>query len=56
MTPIYVRVSQSAEFFGISPATAYRWVQKGYIKIRKHGRTSFLKVDEVTAFIEKGQG
>jgi predicted DNA-binding transcriptional regulator AlpA len=37
---------------GISRATFYRMVEKGDLKLRKIGSRSFVRSDELTAFID----
>lgn len=52
MKPLYVKVSESKAVFGLHPATIYRAVNRGTIRIHKVGSSSLLKVAEVEAFIE----
>ena len=51
-SPIYVRVSRAPEVFDISVATIYRLAQRGAITIHKRGGSSWIKVAEVSAYIE----
>ncbi|WP_323775991.1 helix-turn-helix domain-containing protein [Leisingera sp.] len=50
--PIYVRVRDVQEVFGLSKRTVYRLSDEGRIKIRKFGSMSLLKVEEMEALIE----
>lgn len=52
MQPIYVRMIRAPEVFDVSQATLYRWAAKGAIRIYKRGSASFLKLSEVSAYIE----
>lgn len=52
--PIYVRPARSYELFGVSRSTLYRWASAGHITIYKRGGASFVKVSEVSAYIEGG--
>ena len=52
ITPVYVRLSQSQEYFGISRDTFERREKQGRIKIRRDGGMALLKTDEVIAMIE----
>lgn len=52
ITPMYVRVCDSAKHFGFSQATAYRWASKGHIKMYKKGGMTLLKTAEVASYIE----
>lgn len=54
--PIYVRVSQAPEVFGVSTSTIYRLAQRGEITIHKRGGASFLRVSEMVDFIEGANG
>lgn len=53
--PLYVRVSQSQDVFGIHRATIYRWANKGWIRIYKRGAISLLKVAEIEALLEEAE-
>jgi excisionase family DNA binding protein len=50
--PIYVRPVRANEVFGVHRSTLYRWAEAGHIKIYKRGAASFVKVAEVTNYIE----
>ncbi len=50
--PIYVRVRDVQEVFGLSKRTVYRLNDEGRIRIRKFGSMSLLKVEEMEALIE----
>ncbi|NDW00062.1 helix-turn-helix domain-containing protein [Salipiger sp. PrR002] len=50
--PLYVRLAQAQEVFGIHRVTFYRWAAAGQIRIHKKGAMSLLKVSEVEAFLE----
>ena len=52
LQPIYVRPTRAPEVFGVSRATIYRWAAKGVIRIYKRGTQSFVKVSEVTSYVE----
>lgn len=49
---IYARPSDSAQVFGVSRATLYRWAKAGAFRIYKRGTASFVKISEVCAYIE----
>lgn len=53
--PIYVRMFQVQEVFGIHRVTVYRLARAGKINIHKRGRSSFVKVADMQALIE-GEG
>ncbi len=53
--PIYVRPVKAQEIFGVHRATLYRWADAGHINIHKRGAATFVRVDEVRAFIEGNQ-
>lgn len=53
--PIYVRVSQALERFGVHRSTIYRWAKDNKLRIYKHGAISVVKVAEITALFE-GEG
>ena len=50
--PLFVRMAQCQEVFGVHRATFYRWAADGLITIHKRGAISLLKVSEVEAFLE----
>ena len=50
--PIFVRVAQAPEGFGVSTSTIYRLAQRGEIPIHKRGGASFLRVSDMVAYIE----
>lgn len=52
MKPLYVRLSQAKDTFGIHRATFYRWAAAGRIRIYKKGPISLLKVSEIEVFLE----
>lgn len=52
---LYIRPSQAQQVFGISRATIYRWADAGAFKIHKRGNASFVKIADVTRYIEGGQ-
>jgi hypothetical protein len=49
---IHVRVSRSKEVFDPSRATVHRLAKKGALTIHKRDGASWLKVEEVSAYIE----
>ena len=51
-SPIYTRLFNAPETFGVSVNTVYRWEEKGLLTIHRRGRASFLRTDEVIALIE----
>lgn len=54
--PIFIRVSQAPEVFGMSVSTIYRLRDRGAITIHKRGSASFLRVAEMIAYIEGDEG
>ena len=50
--PIFVRVAQAPEVFGVSTSTIYRLAQRGEITIHKRGGASSLRVSDMVAYIE----
>jgi predicted site-specific integrase-resolvase len=50
--PIYTRLFNAPETFGVSVNTIYRWADKGLLTIHRRGRASFLRTDEMIALIE----
>ncbi len=52
LQPIFVRASHVQPVFGIHRSTLYRWVNEGRVTLHKHGRSSFVKVADLTAIIE----
>ena len=52
MQPIYIRVSRAQEVFDISEDTIRRCADKGELKLHKRGAMTFVKVSEVSAWIE----
>lgn len=53
-SPLYVRVSQAQEVFGLHRSTIYRWASAGLLTIHKRGNCSFLRVAEMQNLIEGG--
>lgn len=51
-SPLYVRVSDAQEVFGLHRATIYRQAKAGAIRIYKRGGASLLSVAEMRAWIE----
>ena len=52
LSPLYVRISDAREVFGISRWTVYRLAKDGHVRIYKRGGSAWLKVAEVCAYIE----
>ena len=52
--PLYVRVAQAQEVFGLHRSTIYRWASAGLLTIHKRGNCSFLRVAEMESLIEGG--
>lgn len=50
--PIYVRISQAREMFGVSRSAVYEMHSRGEITIHKRGKTSLLKVEDMVRAIE----
>ena len=50
--PIYARPVDAPRIFGISRSTLYRWAAAGYVTIHRRGGASFVRIEEVCAFIE----
>ena len=50
--PLYIRVSDSQNIFGIHPSTIYRLAHRGEITIHKRGGSSFLRISEIEQWIE----
>ncbi|MBY6055345.1 helix-turn-helix domain-containing protein [Leisingera daeponensis] len=50
--PIYVRVRDVQEVFGISKRTVYRLNSEGKVRIHKFGGMSLLKVEDMEGLIE----
>ncbi len=50
--PLYIRVSDSQNIFGIHPSTIYRLARAGEITIYKRGGSSFLRISEIEQWIE----
>lgn len=53
--PLFVRISEAKQFFGVHKNTLYRWAADGAFPIYKRGEVSLVSVAEVSAFIT-GQG
>ncbi|WP_017999052.1 helix-turn-helix domain-containing protein [Paracoccus sp. N5] len=53
--PIYIRPGKAQQMFGVHRATLYRWANAGHITIHKRGAATFVRLDEVRAFIEGNQ-
>lgn len=53
--PVFIRPVQVTQFFGIHRATLYRWAASGHITIHRRGAASFVKVADLTSFIETGE-
>lgn len=53
---IYFRPTECLALFSISVATLYRWAAAGRIKIHKAGAMSLVKVADMQAVIEGGDG
>ena len=51
ITPVTCRPTQAPQVFGVSRATIYRWADKGYIRLYQRAGMTFVKVDEVLAYI-----
>lgn len=54
--PLFIRVSDVHRVFGVSESTIRRHAKADAITIYKRGGASLLKVAEVAAWIEKGDG
>ncbi|WP_295045149.1 helix-turn-helix domain-containing protein [uncultured Paracoccus sp.] len=52
--PIFVRMFQVQEVFGIHRVTVYRLARAGKIKIHKRGTSSFVRASDMIALIEGG--
>lgn len=53
--PLFVRVSDAKEMFGVHRATIYRWAEAGKLTIHKVGSVSLLSVAEMEAMITGGK-
>lgn len=49
--PVTCRPSQAPQVFGVSRATIYRWADRGHIRLYHRAGMTFLRVDEVLAYI-----
>ena len=49
--PITCRPTQAQQIFGVSRATIYRWAERGHIRLYQRAGMTFIKVDEVMAYI-----
>lgn len=54
--PIYTRLFQVQDRYGISDDTVYRWGREGIVKIIKRGRMSMVRHEEMVAVIENKCG
>ena len=52
--PLYIRVTDAPQVFGLSVATIYRHVGGGAFPVYKRGNASLLKVAEVAQWIDAG--
>lgn len=50
--PLYIRVSDGQEVFGLSRATFYRAAKRGEIVIYKKGGASFLEVAAIERWLK----
>ena len=50
--PLYVRITEAQAYFSMSRDTAERRAKEGAFRIYRRGNLSFLKVSEVSAWIE----
>ena len=51
IAPVTCRPTQAPQVFGVSRATIYRWAEKGHIRLYQRAGMTFVKVDEVLAYI-----
>lgn len=52
LAPLYVRLADTSEIFGISRWTIYRMAKEGHVRIYKRGGSAWVKVSEVSDYIE----
>ena len=48
-------VKETADFFGVTKRTVFRWIKCGKIKSVKIGRTDRIKKSEIDRVIEEGE-
>lgn len=54
--PIYTRMYQVPNVFGVCENTVRAWEGKGLITIHKRGRMSFVRNEDMASIIETGCG
>ena len=54
--PIYVRMFQVKDIFGVSDDQVRIWEQKGLVQIYKRGRMSFVRSEQLSKVIEQSVG
>lgn len=50
--PVLFRPAHAKEVIGVHRSTIYHWANKGLIKLRKHGRMTFVRTDEVLEMLD----
>lgn len=51
-SPIYVRLYQVPEVFGVCANTVRNWSRDGRVTIHKRGRMAFVRAEDMAAAIE----
>lgn len=52
MKPIYVRITDVQQVFGLHRSTVHRMAKRGEITIHKRGHSAFIKTKDMEALIE----